>query len=194
VKRITTRDGAEVVVRPIKPGDKNLLRRGFEHLSEESRYRRFLAPIRELTERDLRYLTEVDHRDHEALVALTPGGDPVGVARYIRLADRPQAAEVAVTVVDEWQGRGVGSALLERIARRARAVGIETLVGVCLATNEQMIELLGQLGGSRTRSHREGPLIEVEVELPASGDRATARRVVSAVARAATGGPAGGSA
>jgi len=84
----------------------------FEHLSEESRYKRFLRPIKHLTSKDLSYLTKVDHRDSEALVAVTPFGDPVGVARYIRTEERSSRAEVAVTVVDEWQQRGVGYALM----------------------------------------------------------------------------------
>jgi hypothetical protein len=80
-ERVELRDGSEVRIRPIEPGDKRRLAEGFDHLSEESRYRRFLHPIKHLSLRDLAYFTEVDHRDHEALIALDPdGGRPAGSA------------------------------------------------------------------------------------------------------------------
>ncbi|MQA76397.1 MAG: GNAT family N-acetyltransferase [Solirubrobacterales bacterium] len=186
IEQITTRDGVSLLVRPIEAADKEALRHGFEHLSPESRYRRFLAPIKELTRHDLRYFTEVDHRDHEALVAVAPSAEPVAVARYVRLRERPEAADVAVTVADEWQGRGVGTALLERLARRAITAGIIRFVGVCLAANEDMIELLRDLGPAVTRRHAGGSVIEVEVELPRGDHPALASRAPRAVARAGT--------
>ena len=73
---VTLRDGSHVTVRPIRPQDAAPLRAGFERLSEESRYRRFLSPMQQLSGPMLRYLTEVDHHDHEALVALGAGGNP----------------------------------------------------------------------------------------------------------------------
>jgi GNAT superfamily N-acetyltransferase len=163
---IRTRDGARLTVRPIEPGDKKALVRGFEHLGEESRHRRFLAPIRHLTRSELAYFTELDHRNHEALVAFDGDGELVGVARYVRLDDRPGLAEVAVTVPDDWQGRGVGTALLDRLSRRARANGVRSFLGICLADNREMQELLRELGPtSRSRQVGDG-LVEVEVDLP----------------------------
>jgi GNAT superfamily N-acetyltransferase len=171
-------------VRPIAPGDKAALIRAFEHLSEESRYRRFLAPIRHLTRHELAYFTELDHRDHEALIAVTPEGEIVGVARYVRLDDRPEVAEVAVTVTDAWQGRGVGTALLERLARRARDNDVGSFLGICLADNADMQELLRELSpGCSTRRVGDG-LVEVEVELPR---RVQHGRVAAAVRVAARG-------
>ena len=80
-----TRDGRAFVIRPLEPDDKPLLVEGLKQMSEESRYRRFLAPKPSFTAAELAYLTEVDHRDHEALIAIEPeSGDPVGVARYVR--------------------------------------------------------------------------------------------------------------
>ena len=95
-ERAVLRDGSVVHIRPIGPDDKALLEQGFEQLSAESRYRRFHHPVKRLGKRELDYFTTVDHTDHEALVALGPHGtELVGVARYVRLADR-QFAEVAI--------------------------------------------------------------------------------------------------
>ncbi len=86
---VTLRDGTTLLVRPIAPGDKDALQRGIEELSDDSRYRRFLAASPRLSDAQLRYLTEVDHHDHEALVALTEDGEPVAVGRFVRLATSP---------------------------------------------------------------------------------------------------------
>src|SRR5688500_15949518 len=117
---IRLRDGSQVAVRPIEADDKARLKAGFERLSMESRYRRFFSPLPRLSASQLRYLTEVDHHDHEALVATDAGGDIIAVARYVRSQEEPQVAEVAVTVVDDLQGRGLGSALQDALADRAR--------------------------------------------------------------------------
>jgi GNAT superfamily N-acetyltransferase len=165
-KSMTTRDGARLEVRPIRADDKEALVDAFEHLSDESRYRRFLRPLKHLASDDLAYFTELDHRDHEALVAVGDQDELVGVARYIRLADRPGVAEVAVTVVDEWQGRGVGTTLLERLARRARSAGIRSFEGICLANNQEMLQLLTELGPTERKERVEPNVFEVEVGLP----------------------------
>ena len=105
-------------MRSIGPGDRMLLMAAFERLSDESCYRRFLAHRSGFSETELDYLTAVDHRDHEALLAIdVASGTAVGVARYIRVG--PRTAELAITVVDDWHRRGVGGLLLRRLARRA---------------------------------------------------------------------------
>jgi GNAT superfamily N-acetyltransferase len=112
------RDGARVLVRPIAPDDRAALAAGFARLSPESRFRRFLSPKKQLTEDDLDVLTRVDHHDHEALVALEADtGEGIGVARFVRTG--PDRAEPAVVVADDWQGRGVGTLLLDLLAERA---------------------------------------------------------------------------
>ena len=181
-EELVTRDGTRLTVRPIRASDKAALIRGFEHLSDESRYRRFLAPIKRLTRGDLAYLTELDHHDHEALVAVTPAGEIVGVARYVRLGPRSRLAEVALTVADEWQRQGIGTGLLQCLARRATEQGIQTFVGVCLATNKDMIELLRRLDREATVSTIDGGLVEVDVTLPTAAsadDIATALRATA---------------
>jgi hypothetical protein len=101
---VTLRDGSRIRLRQ-SGSDTDLLRRGFARLSSESRYRRFLTPVPELSQKTVRYLTELDHHDHEAIVALDATGEGIGIARYIRDPHRPEAAEIAVTVIDAWQGK-----------------------------------------------------------------------------------------
>ena len=160
------RGGTTVHVRPVGPEDKDLIRGGFERLSPESRYRRFLVPLPKLHDRMLRFLTEVDHRDHEALLTLdTVTGELVGVARFVRLESDPTSAEVAVTVVDDWQGQGLGTALLDALAERAREEGVTRFTGVALAQNREVLGLLGKLGAARVVGRGPGT-VELAVDLP----------------------------
>lgn len=162
------RDGTEVELRAIEPGDKELLRDGFERLSERSRYERFLSPIDRLGPGMLRYFTEVDHHDHEALIAIDPAtGHLVGVARYVR-EDDPEVAEAAITVADDWQGRGLGSLLLQVLAERARDEDIRRFSAFVLAQNDDMLELLKRFGPTTVRDRHHGA-IEILAELPRTG-------------------------
>jgi nucleotide-binding universal stress UspA family protein len=159
---VTLRDGAHVLIRPIDPRDRDELAAGFQRLSPESRYRRFFGPMKELSARDLDRLTQVDHRDHEALVALDEAsGEGIGVARYVRT--RPDEAEPAVVVADAWQRRGLASELLDRLADRARAEGIERFRAPVLAQNRGAIALLHRLGEAETT--RMGREVEILIEL-----------------------------
>ena len=178
---LTLRDGAEVRVRPIEPGDRDALASAFERLSDESRYRRFLGPVERLGPSTLSYLTEVDHHDHEALAAFDPGGDLVGVGRYVREGGGA-TAEAAVTVADEWQNRGLGTALTALLAERAVDEGIGTFTASMLAENRDMFELLASVGSVRVTG-REGGTIEVEVAL--EPERPGAGRGLYGVLRAA---------
>ena len=188
-EEVVVADGLSVLIRPIEPDDKRRVADAFERLSPETRYRRFFAPLERLTRQDLRYLTEVDHHDHEALVAVNPeNGTIIAVARYVRSQD-PTEAEVAVVVGDPWQGKGVGSALLERLVERARGSGIDHFVALVLSENEDAIELFRHLapGGSSLRRSASGNL-EMLIELPQPGGRLSESllgHVLSAVAREA---------
>jgi GNAT superfamily N-acetyltransferase len=133
-------------VRPIRPADKGALEAAFDRLSEGSRYRRFLTVTPRLSGRQLAYLTEVDHRGHEALIAFdAETGEAVGTARYVRDSNDESVAEPAVTVVDDWQGRGLGSVLLRSVIDRARLHGVRQLRATVLADNEPMLHLLRAL-------------------------------------------------
>ena len=166
---IELRDGSRVRIRQGHRSDRDLLVQVFEHLSAESRYRRFLTPMLELGDAALRRLTAIDHHDHEAMIALDEAGDEaLGVARYVRCAERPDMAEVAVTVVDDWQGRGLGTLLLEVISARAREERVRTFTALMLASNGEMMHLLRELGAVRIVDRAAG-MVEVEVAIPAIG-------------------------
>jgi RimJ/RimL family protein N-acetyltransferase len=154
-----------VLIRPIREEDKQSLVEGFQRLSAESRYRRFFSPVHELSAHQLRYLTEVDHHAHEALLATDPStGEGLGVARFIRSTTDPRVAEVAVAVGDSWQGRGLGTALLEALAARAREEGVDRFTGSVLAGNSPMLRLLRRLGPSAALD-RAGGVVEFEIDL-----------------------------
>ncbi|MGZ4283660.1 MAG: N-acetyltransferase family protein [Solirubrobacteraceae bacterium] len=180
---IALRDGSRVRIRQGHHTDRDLLRRGFERLSPESRYRRFLAPMTELTEPTIRYLTEIDHHDHEAMIALDDQtGEGLGVARYVRDPDRPDLAEVAVTVIDDWQGRGLGTLLLEVISARAREEGIARFTALMLATNREMMDLFQELDPVRIVDRDLGT-VEIEVPIPSVGLAPALRKVIRIAAQ-----------
>jgi GNAT superfamily N-acetyltransferase len=164
-------DASAVVIRPVQRTDAGRLADGFSRMSNESRRMRFLLPKKALSAAELRYLTDIDHHDHEALGALDPDdGRGVGIARYVRHRDNPDAAEVAVAVIDEWHRRGLGTLLLARISERARDEGIRRFTGLVSADNVAMIALLHRFGAAITRINSEAGTYEFELSLVA-GDR-----------------------
>ena len=169
-EELVLRDGTRLVVRSIVPADKAAIERAFERLSPESRYRRFFSPLTELSNRDLAYLTEIDHSDHEALAALDPAsGEIVGVARYVRTREDETRAEASIVVADDWQRRGVGAALLDRIAGRARAAGVTHFIALVLTDNRDALGLFGSLAPEATRRRTRDGLLELQIELPEPG-------------------------
>jgi RimJ/RimL family protein N-acetyltransferase len=158
------RDGSTVLIRQVRGTDAPLLADGFARLSARSRQLRFLGPKKMLSAAELRYLTDVDHHDHEAIGALSPAeGRGVGVARYIRDADDPRVAEIAVTIADDWQGRGLGGELLARLSDRARQAGIRCFTATVSADNVAMTGLLWKMGA--TLAGRDSGTVEYEVAL-----------------------------
>src|SRR5205823_14425948 len=121
---------------------------GFARLSAHSRQMRFLRRKDQLSTAELRYFTNLDHRDHEALGALDPSGRGVGIARYVRDAQDPHAAEIALTIVDDWQGRGLGTELLAQLTGRARSAGIRRFTALVATGNVAMTALLDHAGGT----------------------------------------------
>lgn len=164
-------DGRRLVFRPILPEDKELLQEGLSHLSEESRYLRFFSSIDHFSAAQLRYLTEIDYEDHFAWVAVLPdevASPGVGVARWIRLKDRPEIAEGAVVVVDEMQNNGIGKTLLWLAARSAIERGIKAFQVWTLGDNRPIQHLLQGLGAESVGSS--GGTQEFLVPLPADPD------------------------
>ena len=158
------RDGTSITVRPIAPEDKQLLVDVFGRLSEESRYWRFFINLRGLTPAMLGNFTEVDHLNHEAVIAIeSSSGQALGVARYGRLSEDPEAAEVAVAVADAWHRRGVAHVLLEELSARAQHEGFRRFVAVVRADNRAAVALFREAGGGTSR--RAGPVLEFVIEL-----------------------------
>ena len=157
---LSLEDGTIFEVRPVTPDDKPLLMTGFERLSDRSRYLRFLGPMPMLSRRQLAYLSELDHRDHVAIGVLDDS-EPVAVGRWVRFDDEPADADVAVTVIDEYQGRGVGRIVIQVLALVARHRGVRWMHFDVLSENAAMLRLLDRMGAVRTPS---GPLVHAVVD------------------------------
>ncbi len=143
-------DGTAALLLPLRREDREALNAGYERLSPTSQYHRFLASVPHLSSTQLDHLVdEVDGIDHVALVLVVMDGDhvgtPVGVARMIRYEDQPMAADVAVTVLDEWQGRGVATTLLDELVRQ-RPAGVTRVVTTVAADNAPSLAMLQRLG------------------------------------------------
>jgi RimJ/RimL family protein N-acetyltransferase len=169
-ERVRLRDGSTVVVRPVRPDDRDLFAAGFDRMSQESRYRRFMSHKKKLSEQELDFFTRLDHDLHEAVGAIDPDtGEGAGVARMHRRPEDPSVAEAAVTVVDDWQGRGLGGVLLDRLTARARQLGVKHFEATLFTTNKAMLRLFEKLGCMR--SHREDlEVLAIDVELPVGAE------------------------
>jgi acetyl coenzyme A synthetase (ADP forming)-like protein len=164
------RDGGSIVIRAIRPDDQRRLLEHFRGLSKDSIYFRFMGPKHTLGERELKYFTELDFRDHVGLVAtLREGGDEhiLGVGRYVR-AKNPARAEIAFAVLDEHHGRGIGTLLLMHLCRIAHAAGITEFEADVLGDNRRMLEVFAQSGFKVRRSLESGI---VHVYLPTEETR-----------------------
>lgn len=177
-------DGASILIRPIRSDDKRMLEDGLRQLSEESVHRRFLTPKSSFSRTELRYLTEVDGRDHVALVVedgirahsasrvlaakpRQPVRRLIAVGRFVRLHDDPEAAEVAIVVADDWQRRGVGSALSARLAAQARGHGIRHFTATMAADNVPAHKLMYKLTSQLERHHAGAGVEELVLRLAA---------------------------
>jgi GNAT superfamily N-acetyltransferase len=175
-ERIQLRDGSSVAVRPVRAADSALVADGFARLSPNSRRFRFLTGKPALTASELQYLTDVDHCDHEAIGAAdVTDGRGVGIARFVRSRSDPGTAEVALTVVDEWHRRGLGTVLLARLIERARAVGIHAFVALVAIDNLAMIGLLSAKPGVEL-VHADLETLEFEISLARFADSLAAPR------------------
>jgi GNAT superfamily N-acetyltransferase len=162
-------DGLPAIVRCVRSDDVELLRDGFERLSSESRCARFLSAKGYLTQADLLYLTASDGVDHFAIGAVrldTEGREiGMGVGRFVRIAHEPEVAEPAVTVVDEYQGIGFGSALLARLIAAARERGIVRFRSDFLSTNTRVRAMLDDYADASSVSETAG-IVNMEFDLP----------------------------
>jgi GNAT superfamily N-acetyltransferase len=148
------------------------MRRAFARLSPRSRYQRFLSGVPELTDEMLAYLTRVDGENHVAIVATTDSLDlksevGLGVARFVRLAEDPEVAEAAVTVLDDAQGKGLGRLLLRALAGLAPGCGVRAFRGEVLAENARMRHLLEEVGATMYVADGQTLVFDVPLHEPA---------------------------
>ncbi len=173
------RDGGSIHVRALRPDDRERLLEHFKGLSQQSRYYRFFGLKRSMSDAELVRLTQLDFVAHVGLVATlrdATGEHFIGVARYIR-GDDPTHAEVSFAVLDEHQGRGIGSILLDHLSRIARASGISELEADVLGDNNRMLEVFAKSGFKVRRSNASGvihlafPTEETDLSIEASSAR-----------------------
>jgi RimJ/RimL family protein N-acetyltransferase len=142
-RRLTLRDGRTLDVRSLERGDREALAAGVRRLSAQTRYLRFATAKPRLTTRELDFLVDVDHRRHEAIVAIDPTTRRgVALVRYVQVPNEPDVAEIAATVTDDWQGHGLGTELLTQLAARARDNGYSAFRANVLAANQRSIAML----------------------------------------------------
>ncbi len=184
-------DGTHVVLRPIFPEDRDELRRAFrDETSPQTRYLRFLGVMGELSERMLTYLTNVDQKDHVAIVATCVSDDlkteqGVGVARFIRVKGEPEVAEAAVTVVDAMQRRGVGTLLVRELERAAVVRGIKRLRAEVLQDNATMRAILDSAGARAHAKGSDAGMIAYDVDLEGDTERPLSPRLLAILRGAA---------
>jgi acetyltransferase len=165
-------NGQRVVIRPVLPQDRELTGAFFRSLSGASRYDRFMTPMRELPSELLERFTHVDYAAHVALVAevFADGRETViAEARYVRTD--AESAEFAVSVAEPWQGKGLASSMLRKLACSAAAAGVRRLVGETLASNAKMLSLARKAGFAVGASPDVAGLMLLEKRLgpPAAG-------------------------
>ena len=169
--------GGKALIRPVVPADRALLQAGFARLSERSRFFRFMRPIERLSETELDVLTDLADPRQRAIGALglissgdtgEPEQEPAGVARYVRLPDRPDMAEVAVVVVDSYQGQGLGGLLLGALAKWAAAEGVVAFTAITHSENRAMLGLFLSVGARIVGASG----AERELEIPIYADPA----------------------
>jgi RimJ/RimL family protein N-acetyltransferase len=165
----TLPDGTKILLRPIEAADKDRLSVALGRLSQETIRRRFLAAKPRFTARELRYLTEIDGRNHLALAAF-PADDPetiAGVARCVRLPETPDTAEFAVVVGDAFQRRGLGTLLARELATAARAAGIRRFAATMLSDNVAVRRVMATISAHLELERIDGGVREVVVDLAA---------------------------
>ena len=164
----TLRDGRRVDIRALRQDDRDELLAAVGRTSPESLYRRFFTMKRVFTEQEMAHFLNIDFVDHVALVAVVEEASRpviVGGARYILL--RPGKAEVAFAVIDQYQGQGIGAALLRHLAGIARDAGLRELIADVLPENHAMLKVFAR-SGFPLRTTREFDVVHVTLMLDAT--------------------------
>jgi len=162
--QINLADGTPIVVRPLRPSDRDRLIEAFERTSSHTRFLRFLRSVDRLSDKELGHLMDVDHRDRAAWVAVDPvTGDGLGIARYARDPLAPDTAEAAMAVVDDHQRKGIGHVLLRLLTETAISNGIKSFSAYVLGENRKVVEALSAAGATFIR---DGTALKMEVAVP----------------------------
>ena len=172
VRNLTLRDGTRVMMRPIRPEDRQIEREFVQKLSDESKYFRFMSALRELNETMLNRFTQIDYDRQMALIAVVCENGletEIGVARYVVNANGT-SCEFAVAVADAWQHRGVGSILILSLVEVARARGLQIMEGIVMAGNHKMLGLMDALGFSIRSEPGDASVKHVSKQLGASAN------------------------
>jgi RimJ/RimL family protein N-acetyltransferase len=159
------RNGRKVEIRAQRPRDREELEAAIARMSDESVYRRFFGARHEFTEKEAAYFLNIDFVNHVALVIVVDeNGEEaiIGGGRYVVV--KPGQAEVAFAVIDEYQGQGLGAALMRELAAIARQSGLSELIAEVLARNSAMLKVFEKSGLRMTRNP-EGPLVHVTLTL-----------------------------
>ena len=160
-------DGTEVTIRPIRPEDSGMEQAFVRHLSDDSRYFRFMGSLRELPEKKLRFFTDIDYARHMAFVATVrqDGAElEIGAARYVA-TEEPGSCEFSIVIDDAWQGSGVAGQLMYALQNAAREQGFTKMEGIVLAGNHRMLKFARQLGFKCYHLHGEADTVYLEMRL-----------------------------
>ena len=166
IKSVLLKD-TTVSIRPIRTGDSGMEQEFIRHLSKESRYFRFMASLRELSPKKLKYFTEIDYNRHMAFVATIMREDKeleIGVARYV-YTEVPDTCEFGITVDDAWHGSGVAGLLMTSLEDTAREHGFKTMEGIVLPGNSKMLKFAQKRGFKSHLVEGEDDTVHIELQL-----------------------------
>jgi acetyltransferase len=144
VSKVQLHDGTDIIIRPIRPEDAEIEQKFIRELSSEAKYFRFMSSLQELTQEMLVRFTQIDYHNEMALIAVKHDGnaeEEIGVARYVINLDK-KSCEFALVVSDQWQRKGIGHQLMQRLMEVARDRGLERMEGEVLKNNFKMLELI----------------------------------------------------
>lgn len=191
---LTLEDGTQVTIREVGRADREALVAGFERLSAESRLHRFFSAMPQLPSDVIDYLTDIDQDQHVAVGVFDPArpsdvggadGLGVGVGRYLVSTDDPTRAEAAVAVIDEYQGRGIGTLILDTLVVVARERGVAAFTAHVMPDNDGMSAILRGMG-ARNASEANVRELTFEIDVPAAVEplkTTTGYRVMRELAR-----------
>lgn len=167
VKHLTLADGTAVTLRPIRPTDAGIEQQFVRGLSREARYFRFMDMVRELSPQMLKQLTEIDYDRHVAVIAVTAieGGEiEIAVGRYVVLTNG-EDCEFAIVVADDWQKKGIATALMRVLIDSARERGMKRMIGEVLASNGRMLDFARRLGFELAMDHNDPRQVRATLDL-----------------------------